>query len=94
LRRLGFPDGETFEGKSSGESASNPDDELTSAWDSVYGSGHYLAHVLGSPFHGRVVLKGNRGSTLIVETNRETKESAPEGVAKDSNGNIFKVTAG
>jgi hypothetical protein len=65
--------------------------DLASVWDSVYGTGHYVAHVLGSTSHFRADLKGSRGTTLIMETNVDP-ESPPEGVAQDSNGDTFKVT--
>ena len=90
---IDLPDGETFEGSVIRVSPSDSaDDDLASVWDSVYGSGHYLARVLGSGSHGRATLRGNRGATLVLEVNTETKESPLEGVAKDSKGNVFKVT--
>ena len=40
--------------------------ELSAAWDIVYGSGFYLAHVLGTPIN-RATLTGSKGTTLQVE---------------------------
>ncbi|MGB9406332.1 MAG: hypothetical protein WCA89_02285 [Terracidiphilus sp.] len=74
---------------------------LASAWDAVYGQGFYTAHVLGTPLFVQAVLTGNQGTVLQVEMYRQEHGSdtdpnsaAPldiKGVAKDSNGNIFKM---
>ncbi len=65
---------------------------LSAAWDAIYGSGFYLARVLGSARHGQVLLKGDRGTTLSFEAYWDTiKDSPMQGVALDSRGNLYKV---
>jgi hypothetical protein len=89
-----LPGGETFVGPLAAvtpEEAAN--DDFAPVWDSVYGPGYYAAVALGSPAHARGVLKGNKGSTLFVETNRTSRAAPLEGVARDTNGNLFKVAA-
>lgn len=87
-----LPDGEIFEGPLTAmqpEEAVN--DDLAPVWDSVYGPGYYAAVAIGSPAHARGTLKGSRGSTMLVETNRTSNAAPLEGIAKDSNGNVFKL---
>lgn len=81
----------------------NPVNQLTesdvsSMWDAVYGSGFYVAHVLGARYYARALVSGNRGSMLHVEIYRpENVEegsrllAAIKGVVRDSKGNIYKV---
>ena len=89
-----LPDGETFEGPLAQVAPDQvANDDLAPVWDSVYGPGYYKAVALGSPARARGALKGSRGSTLFVETNRTSPASPLEGVAKDTNGNVFKVAA-
>jgi hypothetical protein len=71
-------------------------DNLSAEWDTVYGTGFYVAHVLGTRLYARAVLTGNRGTTLNVELYKpdkveNTSVSAIKGVAKDDKGNIYKV---
>lgn len=70
-------------------------------WDLVYGQGYYLAHVLGEGQYGRAEMTGSHGTQLQIEihsaVSREGSEiqtSQPKGVAKDSNGNLYKVVIG
>ncbi len=71
--------------------------DLSSAWDSIYGPGFYVAHVLGVRFYARALASGNRGTILNVEIYRSANvEQGAElasikGVAKDSAGNIYKM---
>lgn len=60
---------------------------LSAEWDIVYGPGYYSGHILGQSYE-RAVLKGNRGTVMTVELYR--RESI-RGVARDDQGNVFKV---
>jgi hypothetical protein len=71
-------------------------DNLSAEWDTVYGTGFYVANVLGTRLYARAVLTGNRGTTLNVELYKPDKVEnttigAIKGVAKDDKGNIYKV---
>ena len=75
--------------------AASPDN-LSAEWDTVYGTGFYVANVLGTRLYARAVLTGNRGTTLNVELYKPDKVEnttigAIKGVAKDDKGNIYKV---
>ena len=71
--------------------------DLSSAWDTIYGPGFYVAHVLGARYYARTVASGNRGTVLNVEIYRSenveggTFVAATKGVAKDSGGNLYKI---
>jgi hypothetical protein len=75
-----------------------PTGSMASDWDAVYGAGFYVAHVLGSRLYGRAVVTGTHGTTLTVEmykpdiSNENLSSGSIRGVAKDSNGNLSKVT--
>ena len=69
---------------------------MSAEWDAVYGSGYYVAHVLGARLYARAELKSGADKILKVEMYQppvKTDETGIniKGVAKDSNGNIFKV---
>ncbi len=71
-------------------------DNLSAEWDTVYGTGFYVAHVLGARLYARAVLTGNRGTILNVELYKpdsaeNTAVGAIKGVAKDDKGNVYKV---
>jgi hypothetical protein len=71
-------------------------DNMSAEWDTVYGTGFYVANVLGARLYARAVLAGNRGTTLHVELYKpdrvqNTSVGAIRGVAKDDKGNIYKV---
>lgn len=87
---VSLKDGEVFKGPWQGVDPVNPaaasSPEIEHAWDFVYGSGYYRAHVLGSTNHGRALLTGPAGSTAIVELNNG------RGVALDNHTNVYKVT--
>ncbi|HWZ99816.1 MAG TPA: hypothetical protein VN025_18810 [Candidatus Dormibacteraeota bacterium] len=78
------------------------DNEMVPLWDSIYGNGFYVAHVLGSKFYARASLTGANGDSLKVEFYRpEEKDSqgnvnalraSIKGVAKDDKGNVYKIT--
>jgi hypothetical protein len=100
-----LPDGEVCKGhwtlvplpNSTGKNAPS---ELGPVWDQVYGSGYYLAHVVGTRLYARAAAVGNRGTTLYIEFHQSATAVAPntntvasiKGVAKDNSNNIFKLT--
>jgi hypothetical protein len=73
---------------------------MAQLWDSIYGDGFYVAHVLGTRLYARASLKANNGDTLKVEFYRPENEgnvtttiaSLIKGVAKDDKGNAYKIT--
>ena len=74
-------------------------DDMSSVWDTVYGQGFYVAHVLGAQLYVQAVLTGDRGTVVHVELYRpegghvgsETSTGTGKGVAKDNKGNIYKL---
>jgi hypothetical protein len=66
--------------------------DMPAIWDQIYGPGYYTAHVLGTTLHGQAVITGNRGTVLTVEFHRPDAIPQIQGVAKDSQGNIYKMT--
>lgn len=70
---------------------------MQSVWDTVYGSGFYVSHVLGTRYYAQAVASGDRGTVLNVEMYRPGGEpegkrvSAIKGVAKDNKDNIYKL---
>jgi hypothetical protein len=85
------PDGEKFSGPCTFGSAAGVNDDLKAVWDSVYGQGDYLAHVVGSPTHCTAKLNGTKGTIFRLEAYNETAQTPLKGIAEDSNGNIYKV---
>ena len=77
--------------------ASAPPTPLLSVWDTVYGQGFYVSHVLGARLYARAVLTGDRGTTLNVEMYRPESGrerdglDAIKGVARDNKDNIYKL---
>jgi len=61
-------------------------DDMSSVWDTVYGSGFYVAHIVGAHNYYQAVLSGNRGTVL----NFEMLGGLAKGVVKDNKGNIYK----
>jgi hypothetical protein len=69
-------------------------------WDQVYGSGYYLAHVVGTRFYAKAEARGNRGTTLDMEFYQSATAETPdansvnsiEGVARDNGNNRYKLT--
>jgi hypothetical protein len=77
------------------------DEEMAPIWDSIYGNGFYVAHVLGTRLYARASLKSKNGDSLNVEFYRSEESNkantAPlaasiKGVAKDDKGNVYKIT--
>lgn len=90
-----LPDGEKCSGNWSAISANDPNArQMSAAWDSIYGPGFFVAHVLGNPVFAGAVLTGDRGTTLEVQfvDPRPGDVAAVEGVASDKSGNLFKLT--
>ena len=85
-----LPDGEKFSGPCTIGSAAGVNDDLKGTWDSVYGHGDYLAHVVGSPNHCTATLTGSRGTVFHVESYNETAQTL-KGIAQDSRGDIYKL---
>lgn len=77
------------------------DAEMAPLWDSIYGDGFYVAHVLGTRLYGRGSLKASNGDTLKVEFYRPEEKNSTDpnvihgsikGVGKDDKGNVYKIT--
>ena len=63
-------------------------------WDTVYGSGYYVAHVLGATLYAEAAITGDRGTVLDVEFYRPNpggEEIRILGAARDSKDNIYKL---
>jgi hypothetical protein len=60
--------------------------DMAAEWDLVYGKGFFLANVLGKAGVARSMLTCPKGMKVNVEFN------STQGVAKDSNGDVFKLT--
>ena len=70
-----------------------PPPDVASQWDAVFGSGYYLAHVLGNGLYMRGIVTGNQGTVLTVEVSNESnRRGETRGIALDNKGNLFKVT--
>lgn len=73
---LTLPDGEVCKGR--WQAASTPaSSPLQSVWDSVYGKGFYVAHVLGARYYAQATLRGSRGTVLKVEMYRSETSDDP-----------------
>jgi hypothetical protein len=101
---VALAEGESFDGtwkevyeKAGTQSASAKSpgmDNLAGAWDAVYGSGYYDAHVLGTPLFVQTAITGSQGTVLTVEWFEQgygTDDLVAKGVAKDSKGNVYKL---
>lgn len=84
-------DGEKFSGPCKFGSAAGVNDDLKGAWDSVYGQGDYVAHVVGSAAHCTATLTGSLGTVFHVESYNESVGTPLKGIAQDSQGNIYKL---
>ena len=66
---------------------------MSSVWDSVYGPGFFVSHVLGST-NAKGVATGDRGTILNFELYAMAegeKNLVIKGIGKDTKGNIYKV---
>ena len=70
---------------------------MQSEWDTVYGAGFYVAHVLGAKYYAQTTATGDRGTILNVEMYRPQAVegnnivAAIKGVAKDNKDNVYKL---
>lgn len=96
LKSWTLPNGEILQGKPKKVKATSADAQaavpadlprpnLAFAWDSVFGQGYFVAHILGKEF-GQGVFTGDQGTVLQVET-----LNGQQGVAVDNKGNTFKM---
>jgi hypothetical protein len=60
--------------------------DMSAEWDLVYGKGFFLANISGKPGVARAILTCSKDTTVSVEFN------SVRGVAKDNNGDVFKLT--
>jgi hypothetical protein len=60
--------------------------DMSDAWDLVYGKGFFLANVLGKITVARAILTCSNDMKVTVEFN------TTKGVAKDTNGDVFRLT--
>jgi hypothetical protein len=78
-----------------GTIANPPSSGMSSVWDTVYGSGYYVSHVLGAKLYAQAAITGSRGTVLSVEFYRPNPGSEQVhlfGVARDSKDNIYNIT--
>lgn len=74
-----------------------PTNGMPSAWDTVYGAGFYVSHVLGARLYAQAAATGDRGTVLNVEMYQPANEheattaDSVKGVAKDNKDNIYKL---
>jgi hypothetical protein len=70
---------------------------MSTVWDTVYGPGYYVSHVLGTRLYAQAVVTGNRGTVFNVEMYRSEREheensvGLEKGVAKDNKDNLYKL---
>lgn len=72
------------------------DNPTASDWDTVYGQGFYVAHVLGARQYVQAELTGSQGTSLHVEmywpeTGDRDRAAPGRGVATDNHGNVYKI---
>lgn len=96
-------DGERFKvPMNPASSGTNTAPVLEPEWESVYGTGYYQFKVMPAQFHLRGTAKGSKGTVLDVEVYKNEIRPVPAvkdeqstielfGVAKDSNGNVYKL---
>lgn len=90
--RVHLPEDEICVGPWSPVSRERTETALAGAWDAVYGSGFYVAQVLGSRWHGQATLTGSHGTIIHFEFCRDTVPGAAlRGVARDNHQNLYKV---
>ncbi len=82
--------------KGAATASTSSTDGMPSVWDTVYGSGFYVSHVLGTRLYVRSALTGDRGTVLNVEmyrpdNNESNIRGAIKGVARDNKDNLYKL---
>ena len=73
-----------------------PPNNMSAVWDTIYGPGFFVSHVLGKRLYVQTALTGDRGTTLNLEMykpdgNEKNTIASIQGVAKDSKDNIYKM---
>jgi hypothetical protein len=85
--------GERFDGRwklgTPGPADPSSPTDLSVTWDSVFGQGYYVAHVLGNRTCGGATITGSAGTVLQLQLCGGDGQKA---VAKDSHGNVYKMT--
>ena len=68
--------------------------QLAIEWDTVYGSGFFVANVLGRSSFGRSALTCQGGEKISLEflMSEPGNWSTAKGVARDAVGNVYKLT--
>lgn len=68
--------------------------QMSAEWDKVYGSGYFVANVLGKRTFARAVLTCTNAENLNLEflVVEPGKPSSTIGVVSDGTGNIFKLS--
>lgn len=85
-------------GKGENTATAPETDGMPAIWDTIYGQGFYLSHVLGARLYAKAVVNGERGTVLNVEMYKPEGEhegnpvAAIKGVAKDNKDNVYKLT--
>ncbi len=88
-----LPSGESCKGAWEPISQDQTYSNLASHWDVVYGDGYFTKHVLGSKWRGKSKISGDKGSEFQLEFYRGAAKDSPLlGIAKDTAGNVYKVT--
>lgn len=88
-----LPSGESCKGAWEAITQSQGDSGLVSDWDLVYGEGYFTKHVLGSKWRGKSKIIGDKGSEFQLEFYRGVVQDSPLlGIARDTAGNVYKVT--
>ena len=66
---------------------------LQAEWDRVYGPGYFVANILGNSDVWHYTLTGDKGGHMEVEVMADyaSHNISFKGVARDSQGNIFKL---
>jgi hypothetical protein len=83
----------TFVSKAAPSTDGTTPPNMATDWDTVYGRGYYVSHVVGNRLYARATLTGNAGTTLYVELSNETNTRGhTKGVAVDNRGDVFKVS--
>jgi len=92
-----MPDGKVCKGSWTRMAAtSNSNNQMQPVWDSVYGSGYYLAYVVGRRLYAEGSVIGEQGNVYQVEFYKtdNVQELHLFGIAKDSSGTIYKIVFG
>ncbi|WP_257312193.1 hypothetical protein [Geothrix fuzhouensis] len=88
-----LPTGESCKGEWSPVPQTQSETGLSSDWDLIYGQGYFLKNIQGSRNRVKAKLVGDKGSEILAEFYRHSEHEATlQGVAKDSAGNVYKIT--